>query len=391
MDAAPAQCRKLFLREAALRLVNFDYDLAIVGGGFAGLSAAATAAARDLRVAVLEAKPRCGAKVHTTGILVKEAAEVLDFPPVLTRKIHGVRLYAPNLHHIDLKAPGYYFAATDTDALLDWMAMRARIAGATIFTGMRLRGAKIRDGFVELEPAGIRAKFVIGADGPKSAVARLFELGRNRRFLTGVEAEFAFIDQDDDFLHCFLDSELAPGYLGWMVPGVGVRQIGLAAAGKRKPDLERFRRRIEPITGGMEESPREIRGGIIPCGGRVAPFANQHVLLVGDAAGLVSPLTGGGIHRALQLGRNAALAVCSYLQDGGPHPGLEMAREYPSFAGKSLLRRLIGLNPPNRLYNALLGTKAFEAFARTVFFNSRRVAARRQFSEVPETRLRSAA
>ncbi|MEY4879872.1 MAG: hypothetical protein RJB62_1341 [Pseudomonadota bacterium] len=51
-----------------------DYDLAIIGGGFAGLTAAATAAARDLRVVVLEAKPRSGARIHTTGILVKEAS-----------------------------------------------------------------------------------------------------------------------------------------------------------------------------------------------------------------------------------------------------------------------------------------------------------------------------
>ena len=86
-----------------------EYDLAIVGASFAGLAAAATAAARDLRVVVLEAKPRSGARVHTTGILVKEAGEELDFPPALTKKIHGVRLYAPNLNYVDLSAPGYYF------------------------------------------------------------------------------------------------------------------------------------------------------------------------------------------------------------------------------------------------------------------------------------------
>ena len=348
-----------------------QYDLAIVGAGFAGLAAAATAAARDLRVVVLEAKPRSGAQVHTTGILVKEAGEELDFPPALTKKIHGVRLYAPNLKYVDLSAPGYYFYATDTDALLDWMALRARDAGATILTSTPFRQACVRGGSVELEPAGVRTKFVIGADGPLSQVARAFNLGTNSQFLRGVEAAFPFVGRDDDVLHCFLDSTVAPGYLGWMVPGIGVRQIGLALKQKCKPDLAGFIKKIAPATGSAGESPSEIRGGLIPCGGAVAPIANQNVLLVGDAAGLVSPLTGGGIHRALSYGRKAALSVCDFLQDGGAHPGIVMAREYPRFVLKRLLRSAIDLNPPNVFYDALLSTGMFRSFARTIFFNSR--------------------
>ena len=82
----------------------------------------------------------------------------------------------------------------------------------------------MRDGVVEIEPAGITARFVLGADGARSHVARAFGLARNRRFLAGVEAEFAATGEPDaktdDYLHCFLDSRLAPGYLGWIVPGV---------------------------------------------------------------------------------------------------------------------------------------------------------------------------
>src|SRR5262245_4929647 len=74
-----------------------DFDVVVAGGGFAGLVAATSIAARGLRVAVLEAKNRFGARIHTTGLLVKEAAEELDIPTALTRKIHGVRIYAPNL------------------------------------------------------------------------------------------------------------------------------------------------------------------------------------------------------------------------------------------------------------------------------------------------------
>ena len=98
------------------------YDLVIVGASFAGLVAARTAAMRGLSVAVLEAKPEAGHRVATTGILVKEAAEEIDIPHGLTRRVHGVRLYAPNHQHIDLFAPG--FVASQ----YRWAALRLRKA-----------------------------------------------------------------------------------------------------------------------------------------------------------------------------------------------------------------------------------------------------------------------
>ena len=73
------------------------YDLVIVGASFAGLAAAKTAAMRGLKVAVLEAKPSAGHSVKTAGILFSEAAGEVDIPHALTRRVYGVRLYAPNL------------------------------------------------------------------------------------------------------------------------------------------------------------------------------------------------------------------------------------------------------------------------------------------------------
>ena len=83
------------------------YDLVVVGASFAGLVAARTAAMRGLSVAVLDSKPEAGHRVATTGILVKEAAEEIDIPHTLTRRVHGVRLYGPSRRSIDLFAPGY--------------------------------------------------------------------------------------------------------------------------------------------------------------------------------------------------------------------------------------------------------------------------------------------
>ena len=111
-------------------------DCAVVGASFAGLACASALARAGLRVTVLEKKGDAGEKLHTTGIIVKDAIDNVAFldglPATLVRRVGGVRLYAPRLSHVDLEAPGYYFLATDTPGVMRWLAARAEEAGARI-------------------------------------------------------------------------------------------------------------------------------------------------------------------------------------------------------------------------------------------------------------------
>ena len=95
-------------------------DVVVIGGSFAGLVFARTAALRGLEVVVLERRFDATSQLHTTGLLVKEAAEAVDIPVRFCRRIEGVRLYSPALRHVDLRSAGYYFAATDTGGVLLW-------------------------------------------------------------------------------------------------------------------------------------------------------------------------------------------------------------------------------------------------------------------------------
>jgi flavin-dependent dehydrogenase len=351
-----------------------DFDLIVVGASFAGLVAARTAAMRGLKVAIVEAKPSAGARVATTGILVKEAAEELDLPHGLTRRVHGVRLYAPNLASIDLFAPGYFFLTTRTGALLDWLAGDALRAGVRLYFGHRFQsGHRRADGLVALDGLDLTCRYLIGADGARSRVARTFGLGRNERFLTGVEAEYTCLSKADPrFLHCFVDRRLAPGYLAWVAPGPAVTQVGLATNGSVKPDLDRFRAKTQGIFGFADGRVLERRSGRIPVGGPVEPFAGPGVLLIGDAAGQVSPATGGGIRLAFHFGRRAGQLVADHLQHMGPAPELTIARELPSFLGKRLLRLGLDLAPPNALVDRVLGTWPARLLAQRVYFHRRR-------------------
>lgn len=366
------------------------YDLAIAGAGFAGLIAARRAARRGLSVVVLERKAEAGRPVHTTGILVKEAferlaAELGPIPPALYRAVPGIRLYAPSLKSNDLFSPGYEFYPTDTPALLRWMAEEAARAGAEIRYGAAiesgehtLTGARIVAGGQTIDAA-----WLLGTDGAKSTVAEIFRLGRNRRVLVGLEAEFTGVTGlDERLLHTFLDRRLAPGYIGWAVPGCGVVQVGIAARRADRPEFEAFLARVKTL---FDFSKAEIvarRSGVIPCGGVVHPVAAGRVLLLGDAAGMVSPLTAGGIFTAIDFGARAGEAVADHLAGTGPDPALALPRLYPKFRVKRLLRRALDLGPPNWLVNAMLGTRLMRGLARLVYFHTKGLGSKAAWKEL---------
>ena len=347
-------------------------ELLIVGASFAGLVAARTAAMRGLSVVVLEKKPEVGSRVATTGILVKEAAEDLDIPHDLTRRVQGVRLYAPNLKFIDLFAPGYYFLTTDTGNVLRWLASEAERAGARIVYSCRFEGVhRVGNGF-RVPGLDLVARYILGADGGHSAVARHFGLGRNTHFLAGAEREYAGLEGcDPRFLHCFIDRQLAPGYLAWVAPGPKVTQVGLAVTAGKKVSLDGFVAATGKLFGYSQGSIVERRAGRIPAGGLVRPWAAPGVMLIGDAAGQVSPATGGGIQLAFRFGRRAAHAIADHLQCFGPAPDAVLERKLPDFVLKKFMRSALDAGPPNVLVNALIGTPLFRALASQIYFHKR--------------------
>jgi len=355
-----------------------QHDCVVVGASFAGLACATALARAGLRVTVLERKADVGEKLHTTGIIVKDAIDQIplldDLPAGIVRRIDGVRLYAPSLRHVDLSAPGYYFLATDTPQLMRWLADRARQAGATIAHQTSFVTAQRTQSGFDLGEIGT-ARFVVGADGPSSRVAQTLGLGRNVKFLFGVEHEYEGIEiAEPNRLHCFIDRRLAPGYLGWIVTGVGVVQVGLAGrvqSGRMTAteSMAPFLQKIAHIVNIGSAKPVSIRAGMIPCGGVVAPVAARRVMLVGDAAGMVSPVTAGGIHTALKHGLAAGHAIADFLHGRGTDPSEAFVQSYPRFRAKRLLRFLFDHCQSDLAFNVLLGTRLMRNAASIVYFH----------------------
>ncbi len=357
-------------------------DCVVVGASFAGLACATALATAGLAVTVVEKKADPGEKLHTTGVIVKDAIDqipLLDgIPEALTRRIHGVRLYAPNGRHVDLAAPGYYFLATDTPEVMRWLAKRAEAAGARIEFRCSFDTAEPgADGF-DLGPLG-KTRYLVGADGPRSMVARRLGLGQNRRFLFGIEHEYAGVElAEPDKLHCFVDRRIAPGYIGWAMSGVGILQVGLArsatAAQMTASDaMAAFVEKLAPIIDLRGVRPIAVRAGTIPCGGIVRPVAAPRALLVGDAAGMVSPLTAGGIHTALKHGHAAGRAIAEHLSGRRADPATWFVASYPQFRAKRMLRWLFDRFQSDAVFNLCLGTKLMRTAAGIVYFHHKGV------------------
>lgn len=351
-----------------------DFDLTVVGASFAGLACARAAARRGVDVQVLETRRAPGVGLRTTGILVQEATAHVDLPPDVLRKIEGVRLYAPNLESVDLTAPGYAFYATDLPRVMQHQAADAARAGVDIHWGSSFRSALAERDRITIPSNGSTTRFLVGADGARSRVARSFGLGTNHRFLSGIEYEFEGIARlDSGFLHVFIDRDMAPGYIGWVVPGPRVSQVGLAASHPVRVDIARFLDRLEGLFDFSAARRIETRAGVIPVGGRVNRIVKDRVVLLGDAAGTVSPLTAGGIHRALELGPRLGelIAECAPTNLSAAEFEARVRAEltYPRYGAKRLLRRLADHQPPNAVVDMLFGLDLFRAFAQLVFFH----------------------
>ena len=112
------------------------------------------------------------------------------------------------------------------------------------------------------------------------------------------------------------------------------------------------------------------------------------ILMIGDAAGLVSPLSAGGIHTALESGWTAAHAIADHLLEDGEAPAAVIARSVPNFAAKRAMRALFDRGVPDAAFDALLSTRAFTALARSVYFHHRGLVSAAGWRDLAQTLLR---
>lgn len=326
-----------------------SFDVVIIGAGLAGLQCARLLAKENVEVLLVDRKEDLSIGVHTTGIFVRKTFEDFDFPAeTLGRSISDVTLYSPKLKSFRMTSDKEEFRVGKMGILYEKFLQECIDLGVEFMNGTRYVSvitASDNEHQTKFDPLNfhienilpvlgyhttvnlvkkgqsiqIRTKVLIGADGAKSRVAKDLGLDENEEYIVGFEEVYKGVPlADEPMLHCFLDAELSPGYLAWITNdgedchiGVG----GYPSGFEPRKAIELFKQKtLDKFVDLKNAELVETRGGRIPVGGVLKNIANEHGLLIGDAAGAVSPLTAGGLDPCMRLSKFASEVVLERLK-----------------------------------------------------------------------------
>lgn len=356
------------------------YDVTIVGAGLAGLQCARLLARKGLSVLLVDRKNALDQKIHTTGIFVRRTLLDFDIPDdCLGPPIKHVTLYSPALRSTEFVSEHDEFSIGRMGQLYQRYLQQCLLAGArwlpeTSYLGHSSTNGKLT---VRLSRGDVATRYLIGADGARSRIARDLHLDLNQEWIVGVESvyEGAVIDGPPRLL-CFLDPKLAPGYIAWIAHDGEETHLGVGGYPSRFDPLaalETFRSRVANIIDLQHAKQIERRAGYIPVGGVLRNIANTNGLLIGDAAGAVSPLTAGGLDPCMRLSAFAAHVVSEYLSSGNPQALSMYSGELfrARFASRLWARRVASILDQRQLVElgcAVLRLPVLNRIARHVFF-----------------------
>lgn len=311
-----------------------ETDVLVIGAGPAGSSAAKYAAINGAEVLMIEKKSEIGTPKRCAEGVSKDGLKKLNIKPNsrwVTKEINGVRLIAPNgtsvwLNEEKVKLPetGYVLERKVFDKYLAMEAARAgvKIMVKTLATGLK----REEDGLIVSVECmdhnfDIKAKIVVGADGPESRVGRWAGLKttlKPKNMESCAQFEMAGLKIEDPSSIEFYFGSVAPGGYAWIFPkGDDVANVGLGIL-TTETDKSAYKHLLEfvetcPAT--QNAQPLELNIGGDPVGGMHKKLVTDNLMIVGDAAGQVNPLTGGGIISAMQAGTYAGEVAAAAVRE----------------------------------------------------------------------------
>jgi geranylgeranyl reductase family protein len=294
------------------------YDVIVVGAGPAGSTAAYRLAEAGATVLLLD-RARFPRDKPCGGGVTGRAARLIPFSidPVVEHVVtHAdLRLRYGRTHARGSGRPLVYM--TQRRRLDHFLAERAADAGADFRDGVRVTGIVPEKGGVTLETGKERftAQALVGADGVNGITARALSLGGNSAVGVALEGNLPHEKTDAKRYdgRVALELGIVPGGYGWVFPKGDHVNVGVGGWGDEGPSLREHLRRLCAEHGARFDDLEDVRGYRLPLRSPKATLARGRALIVGDAAGLIDPISGDGMYEGFLSSQLASGAVLDLL------------------------------------------------------------------------------
>ena len=285
-----------------------DWDVVIVGAGPVGGNAANLLSQRGQRVLLLEEHSEIGRPFQCAGLVTPNAMKQVGLFDTILEEVDGALIHGPSGTLVPVGTSGKVRTYVVCRKLFDeGVVKQSMLSGATLWLNSKPINAESNEDCVSimLSKEGVETeittKLLIGCDGAHSWTRRHFKMGRPKELMIGFQTEVVGYKNRKRWLEMYSGSAIAPGFFAWVIPsGNDSCRIGLWSTADRlegKSIEECYHSLLNhPLWkdrfADIKETARYC--GPVPSGMVKKPYKNR-VLLLGDAAGMAKPTTGGGI------------------------------------------------------------------------------------------------
>ncbi len=286
------------------------FDVAIIGASISGNYLAYLLSNLNLKVVVIEEHKEIGLPFQCAGIVSKKLNQLIDLPKkIVLNRVKVAKIVSPSGRYIKLSGEEqpYIIDRVALDKLFyDKIKTNNNIKyylGEKFISFNYILENRKKIVIIETSKRKLKAKMLIGCDGPLSSVSKLVGIKNKVIYASQVRIKSNF-DQNEALM--WFDPRWKELF-GWIVPeGNEIYRVGLASAENIAKNFQIFLKKIDLNF----KDKLDQQGGIIPYG-IMNKSAFDNILLVGDSAGQVKATTGGGIVMLLTAAKYAAFCIKS--------------------------------------------------------------------------------
>ncbi|MDD2666000.1 MAG: NAD(P)/FAD-dependent oxidoreductase [Methanocellales archaeon] len=295
------------------------YDVVVVGAGPAGSLAAKYSAMSGAETLLIEEHPAIGHPVSCAGLISVKALDECEIGlgKWINNEIRGAFICSPDGQEIQIEGGEVKAYAIDRKMFDQELAKRAAKAGADVLIPAKATGLRKGENILEVTSQGelleISAKIIIGADGVKSDIAKWSDLGKVKKILPGIQILGLYDANDPSFVEIFTGS-VAPGFFAWAIPIEDTARIGLCTS-RPFQHLTSMLKYHKVVSKRYKGSYLDLMMGAIPLG-PLERTISKGIMIVGDAAGQVKPVSGGGIYTGAICAKIAGEVAAKVIKEG---------------------------------------------------------------------------